>query len=204
MRTFLTLALLAFSSVPLHAADPAQSPPRSQSADEQRVELGEGVSLPRAVFEELTAREDGLAMLERIQHQASEARTFEGVPHLIVIFVSVLLFFWSAMVYYQRKHARVHRTIQLMVEKGMAVPPELLRSDESPDAAAKGAVGAALAPPVWASNILWGGLLWVTIGVTGVLYLWLRHSDAWPWGIAAIVYGIGAVATAFAKRTEKL
>jgi hypothetical protein len=203
MRILSTLALFVFASLPLHAADDAPAPPATLSADEQRVELGEGISLPRPVFEQLTARDDGLAMIERIQRQASEARTFDGVPHLMVIFVSVLLFFWSAMFYYQRKHARVHRTIQLMVEKGMAVPPELLRSDETPAAGSEGAVGPALAPPVWASNILWGGLLWVTIGITGMLYLGLRHSDAWPWGLAAVVYGIGAIATAFAKRTEK-
>jgi hypothetical protein len=37
-----------------------------------------------------------------------------------------------------------------------------------------------------------------------MLFLWLRHSDAWPWGLAAVVYGLGAVLTAIAKRKSAL
>jgi len=42
-------------------------------------------------------------------------------------------------------------------------------------------------------------LIHVTIGVAGGLYMWLRANDAWPWAIAAVVYGTGAVITAHSK-----
>jgi uncharacterized protein DUF6249 len=202
MRTLMTFLLLtAVLAAPLRA----QEPENAQSAavvNAERIELGDGVGMPRPVFEELLKREDGLDMIDRMQQRVSETRRFEGVPHLIVIFVGVLLFFWSALLYFQRKHARVHRTIQLMVEKGVPIPGEILRAVERSEPGSEGAANSVL-PPLWASNLLWGGLLWVTIGAAGMLFLWLRHSDAWPWGIAALVYGLGAVLTAVAKRKDR-
>jgi hypothetical protein len=206
MRTLMTTLLLAFAAVtPLRAAEEIECPQSAALANAERVELGEGMSLPRPVFEQLLAREDGLELIDRMQHRASEAKSFEGVPHLAVTFVGVLLFFWSAMIYYQRKHARLHRTIQHMVEKGAPIPGEILRALEHLESGSETAAGsrpsiAAVLPPVWASNLLWGGILWLTIGLAGMLFLWLRGSDAWPWGFAAVVYGLGAALTALAKR----
>jgi hypothetical protein len=210
MRTLMMTLLLTFAAVtPLMAAEQAESPQSAALANAERIELGDGVGLPRPVFEQLLAREDGLAMIERMQQRASEAKSFEGVPHLMVVFVGVLLFFWSAMIYYQRKHARLHRTIQHMVEKGVPIPAEILRAAEHFESGSEAVANtrpsmAAVLPPVWASNILWGGLLWLTIGLAGTLFLWLRGSDAWPWGFAAVVYGLGAVLTALAKRRDSL
>jgi hypothetical protein len=121
--------------------------------------------------------------------------------------VAVLLFFWSAMFYYQRKHARLHRTIQLMVEKGAPVPTEILRAAEQFDSGSEKAAGSAVssitATPPWASNLMWGGILWITVGITGMAYLWIRDSDAWPWAIAAIAYGAAATFTALGKRDKQ-
>ena len=206
MRTLTTTLLLAIAAIsPLHAAEAVEPAQSAALANAERIELGNGVGLPRPVFEELAARQDGLAMIDRMQQRASEAHSFEGVPHLVVIFVGVLLFFWSAMIYYQRKHARLHRTIQLMVEKGVAIPAEILRAAEHLESGSETTTKApaSLIPPTWASKLLWGGLLWVTIGISGGLYLWMRHSDAWPWGFAAVVYGFGAVFTAVANRTDR-
>ena len=171
--------------------------------DRQPVQLGAGVTLPRAVFDQIMARADGLATLERMQQRAENSRRFEGVPHLALIFLCVLVFFWSAMLYYQRKHARLHHTIQLMVEKGVPLPPEILRAVEqfdADDAQERGGGSAKSDAPVWASNLLWGGLLWISAGIAGMLFLWLRGSDAWPWGIAAILYGVVAMLVAMKNR----
>jgi hypothetical protein len=171
----------------------------------QPVQLGGGVVLPKPIFEEIMARKDGLAVIERMQQRAREERDFEGVPHLVVIFVSVLLFFWSTMFYYQRKHARLHRTIQSMVEKGVPIPPEILRAAEEVESGIERSPGAGVAPiaPAWASNVLWGGLLWITIGIAGGLYLYLRGNDAWPWALAAVIYGAASVITAIGKRDAR-
>ena len=129
MRTLLTsLLLMLCLAAPLRAADPASGP--SPSDDGPPLKLGENVVLPRSVYVQILAREDGLATIERIQTRASDAERFEGVPHLAILFAGVLLFFWSSMFYYQRKHERLLGTIQQFVEKGLAVPPELLRAVE--------------------------------------------------------------------------
>lgn len=205
MRTLLTSLLLMLCLVaPLRAADPASGP--SPSDDGPPLKLGENVVLPRSVYAEILAREDGLATIERIQARASDAERFEGVPHLAILFAGVLLFFWSSMFYYQRKHERLLGTIQLFVEKGLAVPPELLHAvegAESDDEKGSPATAPQSATPAWASNLMWGGLLWVTIGVCGALYLWLRGNDAWPWGFAAIVYGMASMITAYGKTKTK-
>jgi len=203
MRIPLLALMLTFClAAPLQAEGESQV----ESAERQPVELGGGVVLPREVFDQLIARDDGMALIERMQNRVEDTRRFEGMPHLILTFGSVLLFFWSVMFYYQRKHARLHRTLQLMIEKGLPLPPEVLRAAELAEAGgerpAPANAGAATAP-VWASNLLWGGLLWVTIGITGTLYLWLRDNDAWPWGIAAMVYGLASVGTALRNRETR-
>jgi len=174
-----------------------------EPVEKQPVQLGGGIVLPREVFDQLIARDDGMALIERMQHRAEDTRRFEGMPYLILIFGCVLLFFWSAMLYYQRKHARLHRTIELMLEKGLPLPQEILRAAELAEGGgdrSQVAVASSPVAPAWASNLLWGGLLWVTIGIAGTLYLWLRDNDAWPWGIAAMVYGLASVGTALKKR----
>jgi hypothetical protein len=202
--TSLSLVLLAAAQVG------AQEPPEpglvvdpSSVAETQTIELGGGVSLPRPVFEELMHREEGIALIDRMQSRASEAEQFEGVPHLFLIFFSVLIFFGLALFHYQRKHARLHRTIHLMIEKGLPLPIEILRAAEQAEQGVEGTGSAVPAShaPAWASNLLWGGLLWITVGLTGMAFLWLRDSDAWPWGLAAVVYGVGAVFTAVKKRS---
>jgi hypothetical protein len=203
MRNPLLTLLLTFClAAPLQAADDAPVEP----FEKQPVQLGGGVVLPREAFDQIIARDDGMAMIERMQHRAEDARRYDGMPYLILIFCAVLLFFWSSMFYYQRKHARLHRTILLMIEKGLPLPPEILRAAEQAEAGGERPLtanaGGSIAP-VWASNLLWGGLLWVTIGIAGTLYLWLRGNDAWPWGIAALVYGLAAVATALKNRKAR-
>lgn len=201
----MAVALMLGVSVQIQAAEPEPSGAAAALANAQSVELGGGVVLPRPAFEEIMSRPDGLATLERMHMRNQESQSFEGMPQLILIFVCVLLFFGLSMLYYQRKHARLHRTIQLMVEKGVPIPPEILRaaeSTESRDESVAGTVAASIAPP-WASNLLWGGLLWITIGVTAMLFLWLRGSDSWPWGIAAVVYGAAAALTAVRHRNGK-
>lgn len=201
MRTLITIMWMAMAGVtPVHAQDVE---PPSPSTDARPVELGGGVILPRPAFDEIMSRPDGLAVIERMQQRAEESRRFEGVPHLGMIFVAVLLFLWSSMIYYQLKHARLHRTIQRLVEKEVPIPAELLRAAEQFDSGSESAGGNAVtatpvAPP-WASNLMWGGILWITIGVAGGLYLYLRESDAWPWALAAVIYGGASVVTALGK-----
>lgn len=197
MRTIFPALVLALSL----ATDANAEQAMEVAPDEATVQLGEGVSLPRSVYTELAAREDGWAVIERMQQRAADSRSFEGMPHLVLTFVCVLLFFWSAMFYYNRKHARLHRTIQLMVEKGQPVPPEILHAAEQLDAGSEAARPAA--PPRWASNLLWGGVLWIFVGITGASYLFAHGSDAWPWAFAAIVYGVAAVATAYRQRDAR-
>ena len=204
MRTVL-IALLALGLCsPLFAAEPevAVSPPADEG---QPVQLGGGVVLPRSAFDQIMSKEDGAAVIERMQERARNQNVYEGVPHLEVIFGAVLAFFLMAMIYYQLKHARLHRTIQLMVEKGVPIPTEILRAAVEAEAGhdrTPGGGGSISAPP-WASNLLWGGLLWITIGIAGGLYLYLRGNDAWPWAIAAVIYGGASVLTAAAKREPK-
>jgi hypothetical protein len=205
LLTSLCSGLLAAAQV--GAQEPPAPPPpvvdALSVAQTQTIELGGGVSLPRPVFEELMRREDGMALIDRLHSRASETKSFEGMPHLIVVFLGVLLFFGLALSHFQRKHARLHRTIQLMIEKGLPLPIEILRAAEQAEQGSEGtgsAVSVATAP-AWASNLLWGGLLWITIGLTGAAFLWLRGSDTWPWGLAAVAYGAGAVFTAVKKRS---
>lgn len=200
----LSLTLLLAGAGPGFAAQGPEAAVSQPVEEPQPVQLGGGVVLPRPAFDQIIAQEGGLDVIERMQQRVHNSQGFEGLPHLIVILVAVLLFFWSTMIYYQRKHARLHRTIQLMVEKGVPLPQEILRAAEEAEAGteraqARGVVSAA---PPWASNLLWGGLLWITIGLAGGSYLYLRGNEAWPWALAAVIYGTAAVVTAFKQGRE--
>ena len=206
LLTSLCLGLLA--AAPIAAQElPEHAPPQPvvdplSLAQSQTIELGAGVSLPRPVFEELMRSEEGIALVDRMQARAGETEAFEGVPHLILIFFCVLVFFALALLHYQRKHARLHRTIALMIEKGLPLPIEILRAAEQAEQGVEASTSTpATTAPTWASNLLWGGLLWITVGITGMAFLWMRGSDAWVWGLAAVVYGVGAVFTAIKKRS---
>ena len=201
----LLLSSLLGAATPVFAADEPEAAVAGPVEEPQPVQLGGGVVLPRPVFDQIMAQDGGMAAIERMQERARAKQGFEGLPHLIVIFIAVLLFFWSAMIYYQRKHARLHRTIQLMVEKGLPLPPEILRAAEEAEAGNERAHarGAASVAPAWASNLMWGGLLWISIGIAGGAYLYLRgNGDAWPWALAAVIYGTASVATALSKGRE--
>jgi hypothetical protein len=209
MRMYLaTFCLAAIIAAPVGAQEPSPSPDIEAAlavpapVEKAPVQLGNGIVLPREVFDELMGHPDGLALLDRWQSRANESQNFQGVPHLVLIFAAVLIFFGLSMVYYQLKNSRLHRTIKLMIEKGLPLPAEILRAIEQSEAGSDNTSAAAnaAAAPLWASNLLWGGLLWITVGATGSLYLWARGSEAWPWGIAGIVYGLGAVLTAMKKR----
>jgi hypothetical protein len=178
----LSLSLLFAAARPGFAADGPEAADSQAAMEPQPVQLGGGVVLPRPAFDQIIAQDGGLAVIERMQERARYEPGFEGLPHLIVILVAVLLFFWSTMIYYQRKHARLHRTIQLMVEKGVPLPPEILRAAEEAESGNERGQGRGVvsAGPHWASNLLWGGLLWITIGLAGGSYLYLRGNDAWP------------------------
>jgi hypothetical protein len=202
----LSLSLLLAGAGPGFAADGPEAAVSQPAMEPQPVQLGGGVVLPRPAFDQIIAQDGGLAVIERMQERARYEPGFEGLPHLIVILVAVLLFFWSTMIYYQRKHARLHRTIQLMVEKGVPLPPEILRAAEEAESSNERGQGRGIvsAAPPWAANLLWGGLLWITIGLAGGSYLYLRGNDAWPWALAAVIYGTAAVATARKKGREAL
>jgi hypothetical protein len=209
MRMYLaTFCLAAIIAAPVGAQEPSPAPDieavlaAPAPVEKEPVQLGNGIVLPREVFDELMSHPDGLEMLDRWQSRANESQNFQGVPHLVLIFAAVLVFFGLSMVYYQLKNSRLHRTIKLMIEKGLPLPAEILRAIEQSEAGSDNTSAAAnaAAAPLWASNLLWGGLLWITVGATGSLYLWARGSEAWPWGIAGIVYGLGAVLTAMKKR----
>jgi len=201
----LLLSSLLGAATPVFAADEPAAAVTQPVEEPQPVQLGGGVVLPRPVFDQIMAQDGGMAAIERMQERARAKQGSEGLPHLIVIFIAVLLFFWSAMIYYQRKHARLHRTIQLMVEKGLPLPLEILRAAEEAESGNERAQarGAALVAPAWASNLMWGGLLWISIGIAGGVYLYLRdNGDAWPWALAAVIYGAASVATALKKGRE--
>jgi hypothetical protein len=72
------LVLLAWGfCLPLAAAEPEV--PASPSADEaQPVQLGGGVVLPRAVVDEIMTREDGPAIIERMQQRAVQRMLWRG------------------------------------------------------------------------------------------------------------------------------
>jgi hypothetical protein len=87
-----------------------------------------------------------------------------------------------------RKQKQLHDTIRLMIEKGLAIPPELLR------------------PPVAAEEVseadknddprtaLRQGLFLVAVGLGVCLWLWIASNDSWGLGFIPLLIGLSFLA----------
>jgi hypothetical protein len=114
----------------------------------------------------------------------------EDIPKLAPVIVAIPLLFVVALVtvillFQHRRNTMLHRTLAIMIEKGVPIPPELLQSPES------------VKPK---RSDLHRGLVACGVGIGLILFLWIqggglivgRHvGGLWAVGFIPLFIGIG-------------
>jgi hypothetical protein len=118
---------------------------------------------------------------------------------LAVILIGMLVLVVACMLYFRSKHIREHATIRLMIEKGLPIPPELLRppaAELPPEAALK------INSEIQAENRLKDGIFWLAGGVGLGAFFWHAGNGIWPLCLIAVVYGLATIGVALATRRK--
>jgi hypothetical protein len=109
------------------------------------------------------------------------SETLVAITGMMVVFGMPLLLVAIVLLYKHRQLRMTHDTILKLAERGVAVPPELLR------------------PPRRRNSGLRGGLVLIGLGIGLSLFFLLAGTPAWPIGL---IPGLMGVALLIAWRVE--
>jgi hypothetical protein len=112
----------------------------------------------------------------------------KAIPILLIVFGCPVAIVGLVVYFRARKEKRLHDTLRIMIEKGVPIPPELLR------------------PPVTAGEVseadknddprtaLRQGLFLIALGLGVCIWLWIKSSDSWGLGFIPLLIGLSFLA----------
>lgn len=112
----------------------------------------------------------------------------EAIPILLIVFGCPVVMVGLVAYFRARKQKQLHDTLRVMIEKGVPIPPELLR------------------PPVTAGEVseadkdddprtaLRQGLFLIALGLGVCIWLWIKSSDSWGLGFIPLLIGLSFLA----------
>ena len=112
----------------------------------------------------------------------------EAIPILLIVFGCPVAMVGLVAYFRARKQKQLHDTLRVFIEKGVPIPPELLR----PPATA-GAVAEA-DPDDDPRTALRQGLFLIALGLGICLWLWIKSSDSWGLGFIPLLIGLSFLA----------
>ena len=119
---------------------------------------------------------------------AKSRRQAEAIPILLIVFGCPVVMVGLVAYFRARKQKQLHDTLRVMIEKGVPIPPELLR------------------PPVTAGEVpeadkdddprtaLRQGLFLIALGLGVCIWLWIKSSDSWGLGFIPLLIGLSFLA----------
>ena len=172
-RLFTVAAVVAAFAAIASAQEPGSSPaPKPQAAAAQNApgpQKGNGGP----------AHKDGVFPFNQSVPEIMQAAQLQAIVGEVVVFGCPVLIV-AVMVFGRYRRAQLlHDTLRAMVEKGSAIPPELL------------------VPPKPPANDFRTGVLLISLGV-GLMGLLATHAGKGAWGIALVplMLGVGYLAVA--------
>jgi hypothetical protein len=90
----------------------------------------------------------------------------------------------------RRKNQELHQTLRMMIEKGVPIPPELLRTPPTQPVARSGFFGGSRV-----KSDLRSGLVWIAIGLGVMFCLIAGQARAWPVGFIPLFMGCAFLLT---------
>ena len=117
----------------------------------------------------------------------SSSGTAQAIPILLVVFGCPVAIVGLVAYFRARKQKQLHETLRAMIEKGVPIPPELLRSPApSGDASKSGGDDPRTA--------LRQGLFLVALGAGICIWLLIKSSDSWGLGFIPLLIGLSFLA----------
>jgi hypothetical protein len=113
----------------------------------------------------------------------SSSGAAEAIPILLVVFGCPVAIVGLVAYFRARKQKQLHETLRAMIEKGVPIPPELLRSPTP-------AGDASEAEPDDPRTALRQGLFLVALGVGIGAWLLIKSSDSWGLGFIPFLIGL--------------
>jgi hypothetical protein len=115
--------------------------------------------------------------LEKIKAATSEQIPNQAPLIVAITFACPVAIVGAILFYRYRRNLALHKTLVAMIDKGVPIPPELLRPEASPEK-----------PP---RDDLRSGLVLVGVGVGLILCLLVMHNHAWGAGFIPLMIGVG-------------
>jgi hypothetical protein len=112
----------------------------------------------------------------------------EAIPILLIVFGCPVAIVGLIAYFQARKQRQLHETLRAMIEKGVPIPPELLR----PPATAGEVSGADKQDDP--RTALRQGLFLVALGLGVCLWLWIESSHSWGLGFIPLLIGLSFLA----------
>jgi len=120
--------------------------------------------------------------------KSGSGRRAEVIPILLIVFGCPVAIVGLVAYFRARKQKQLHDTLRIMIEKGVPIPPELLR------------------PPITAGEVseadkdndprtaLRQGLFLIALGLGVCIWLWIKSSDSWGLGFIPLLIGLSFLA----------
>jgi len=119
--------------------------------------------------------------------QNSSSGTSKAIPILLVVFGCPVAIVGLVAYFRARKQKQLHETLRAMIEKGVPIPPELLRSPTP-------AVDTSEAERDDPRTALRQGLFLVALGAGICLWLLIESSNSWGLGFIPFLIGLAFLA----------
>jgi hypothetical protein len=119
--------------------------------------------------------------------QKSSGGAAQVIPILLVVFGCPVAIVGLVAYFRARKQKQLHETLRAMIEKGVPIPPELLRSPTP-------AVDASEAEREDPRTALRQGLFLVALGAGICVWLLIKSSDSWGLGFIPFLIGVAFLA----------
>jgi hypothetical protein len=185
LRKKLLVSLFGLSLVlapDLRAAEPPAQDGRTKSVAESTPDTSGQTNAPKATVSP--------------HDLAKSRRQAEAIPILLIVFGCPVAMVGLVAYFRARKQKQLHETLRVMIEKGVPIPPELLRPPVTP-----GEVPEAQKPED-PRAALRQGLFLIAVGLGVGLWLWIKSSNSWGLGFIPLLIGVSFLAEWRIERTD--
>ncbi|MEY4386045.1 MAG: hypothetical protein RLY20_1328 [Verrucomicrobiota bacterium] len=137
------------------------------------------LGIPKDILDKMPPEK--VAELAKEQARLRETKTdYESI--LVPMFVFGMPVAIVAVVVYfrHRRNRMLHETLRTMIEKGVAIPPELLQPHE---------------PRKQPKSDFRRGLVWIAIGTGLTVFFLVSDNHAWPIGLIPLLIGVAFLIT---------
>ena len=146
---------------------------------EKKHEVEVVISTDRAIPPDVKAKLTSEQIFELEKIKATQQDDVPALAPLIVaiVFACPVMIVAVILIYRYRRNQLLHKTLASMIDKGVPIPPELLRPETPAQKEPR--------------NDLRGGLVLVGVGLGLIFFFLAMHNQVWGVGFIPLLIGVG-------------